>query len=83
MKKNANLFGENKPLKNQIVYLFINKTFGSVHIGNNCVVHTPQHVVINGEKAFYRGNFWRILDFDGTVTKQIQTAKDDKWYPAQ
>jgi hypothetical protein len=81
MKKSANCFGKNKPLKGQVVHLFIDSTFNNVQMGSNVCINIPQKLKIDGEKAFYKGNFWRILDGSGNITKQVQVSKNDLWYP--
>lgn len=81
MKKNANRFGEIKPVKGQLVHLFVNSTFNGVQMGNSACFNIPQKLTIDGEKAFYKGKFWRILDSCGNITKQVQTSKDDLWFP--
>jgi hypothetical protein len=81
MKKSANRFGEIKPYKGQIVHLFVNSTFNSVQMGNSTYFNIPQKLTIDGDKAFYKGNFWRILDSYGNIIKQVQTSKDDLWFP--
>lgn len=50
-------------------------------MGSNVCINVPQKLKIDGEKAFYKGNFWRILDRSGNITKQVQVSKNDLWYP--